>query len=444
MPYAKMDTNTVTKLTWIAKKAYDKTVRFTSLVHHLNEEFLKDCYKQLKKGKAAGVDGRTVESYTDEEIVGAIEQIVEAMKKRKYQPQPVRRVYIDKSNGEKRPLGIPTVIDKVVQLAVTRILEAVYEPVFLPVSFGYRPARDAHECLKEINHMVMGRKVNWIIEADIRGFFDHVDHNWMMECLDQRITDPNFKYLIHKFLKSGIMEEGKYQATDKGTPQGGIISPMLANIYLHYLLDNWFEKVVKKQVSGYVQLMRYADDFIIGVQHPHEAQAILKELEIRLAKFGLTLAGNKTRIIEFGRFAEENRKKRGEGKPETFDFLGFTHYCAQTRDGRFQVRVQTSSRRMVKASSAIHTWLKTIRSSITTKRIWEAVRSKLTGHYNYYGVSGNFESINTFYRTTKQLVFKWVNRRNRKRYYNWERFERYLSLYPLPKPKLTYVIYNTW
>src|SRR3989344_7351491 len=246
-----METNTEDKLILIAKRAGEKPrLKFISLIHLMNAKYLKECYHLLKRRKASGVDLRTLESYTKEEMYQTLDEVVRLMKAKRYKPQPVRRVYIDKENGKKRSLGIPTVIDKVVQLGMTRILEAIYEQTFLPVSFGYRPERGAHEAIKEINHMLMGKKVNWVVEADIKGFFDHIDHGWMLRCLEERIKDPNFISLIKKFLKAGIME-GYYIPTNDGTPQGGIVSPMLANIYLHYALDLWFEKREKKALQGY-------------------------------------------------------------------------------------------------------------------------------------------------------------------------------------------------
>lgn len=434
---------TETKLALIAEKAKDKKLKFISLMHHINADYLKRSYKQLKRRKAAGVDGRTLESYTDEEIGQAIEETVELMKRKEYRPQPVRRVYIDKADGGKRPLGIPTVVDKLIQLACAKILERIYEPNFLDVSYGYRPNRDAHKCLQRVNHMIMGRRVNWIIDADIKGFFDNVDHKWMMECLSQRIKDPRFKSLIYKMLKAGVMEEGKIKETRKGTPQGGIISPILANIYLHYVLDLWLQ-AHKKKLAGYAQLVRYADDFLIGVQHCRDARELLKDIRKRLKKFGLELSEDKTNIKEFGRFAEENRRRRGEGKPETFDFLGFTHYCTRTKDGRFKVRVKTSRKKMNRAIMRMKGWLKKVRNSMKTQDIWRLIAVKLQGHYNYYGMSGNFESINRYYRKTLQLTYKWMNRRSRRRTWYMEGFYRYLASYPLPRPHLTHRIYNTY
>lgn len=439
-----METNTEDKLILIAKSAREKPkLKYISLMHLLNDKYLKDCYHLLKRGKAAGIDGRTLESYTESEMYQAIEDTIRLMKQKRYKPQPVRRVYIDKENGRKRSLGVPTVIDKVVQLGMTRILTAIYEPTFLPVSFGYRPKRDAHEAIKEINHMLMQRRVNWIVEADIKGFFDHINHEWMVRCIEERIKDPNFIQLIKKFLKSGIMEEG-YIPTKEGTPQGGIISPMLANIYLHYILDLWFEKVEKKQMQGYAQLVRYADDFLIGVQHKTEAERIKQDVSERLKVFGLELAEDKTKVLEFGRFAKQNTERRGEKKPDTFDFLGFTHYCTETKDGRFMVGVRTSSKRMKRALVILNSWLKRTKNLLTTETIWDRLSQKLTGHYNYYGISGNFAAINRYYQKTRRLTLKWMNRRSRKKSWNWGEFEQYLKTNPLPIPKLTYAIYNTW
>ena len=327
MPYSVMDKTTKAKLSLITKKAAEnRALKFTSLIHLLNdEEYLYQCFHELERGKAAGVDTRTKESYTEVEIKQEIADGIQAMKARKYRPQPVRRVYIPKSNGKMRPLGIPTVMDKVIQLAVTKILEPIFEPIFLKVSYGYRPNRNAHEALKAVNDMVMGQKVNWVVDADIKAFFDNVNHDWMTECLKQRIADPNFLMLIRRMLKAGVVTEGVRTDTEQGTPQGGIISPILANIYLHYVLDLWFEKELGPTLRGYAGMVRYADDFVIGCQYPEQTRKIVQSIKERFAKFGLTLAENKTRVIEFGRFAKERRRERGQGKPETFTFLGFTH-----------------------------------------------------------------------------------------------------------------------
>jgi RNA-directed DNA polymerase len=439
------DTNTVTKLVLIARRAEEaKAIQFTSLMHLFNKDYLLDCYRLLKKRKAAGVDRRTLESYTEQEMISEIEATIQKLKARTYKPQPVRRVYIDKENGKKRKLGIPTVMDKIVQIGTTRILTAIFDSAFLISSYGYRRSKDAHECIKEVNHMIMQQKVNYIIDADIKEFFDHIDHKMMIKCLKQRISDPGFVRLVWKFLKSGVMEQGVYQKTEEGAPQGGIISPVLANIYLHYVLDLWIEKRVKKKLNGHIKLIRYADDFVVGMQHRPEAETLVSETAQRLKTFGLQLSQEKTRIIEFGRFAEENRRKRGDGKPETFSFLGFTHYCSATRDGRFSVRVKTNRKRMKKATTVMSAFLKQERNKHKLKNLWSMLSLKLTGYYNYYGISGNFGEIQRYYKEVRRLTFKWVNRRSQRKSFDWEEFEKYLTSNPLPLPKLTYALYNTW
>ena len=433
------------KLTLIATKAREQPkLVFTSLMHLLTPEYLLDCFHELKKHKAPGVDTRTVESYDETEIQAALQNLVSELKSHRYRPQALRRVLIPKANGKTRPLGIPTVIDKTLQLAVAKILERLCEPLFLNLSYGFRSKRNAHEALKAVNHMVMGRQVNWIIDADIQGFFDNVNHDWMMKCLKQRISDPHMLSLIQRFLKAGVMTQGTIKATTQGTPQGGIVSPTLANIYLHYVLDLWFNVKERHEVHGYSQLIRYADDFVIGVQTKKDAQKVQEDMRKRLAKFGLTFAQDKTRILEFGRFAATNIVARGGSKPNTFDFLGFTHYCSKTHDGRFSLKVKTSRKKYAASLASMNVWLKTVRSILTLPDLWNILASKLRGHYQYYGVSGNFEGIRQFYDQTEQLTFKWTNRRSQKASWNWTMWREHLKKYPLPKPKLTYAFYNTW
>ena len=265
----------------------------------------------------------------------------------------------------------------------------------------------------------------------------------MIRCISERISDPNFKRLIIRFLKAGVMKDNLFKETEKGIPQGGIINPVLANIYLHYVLDLWYEKHEKKKLTGHTQLVRYADDFIIGVQQKNEARQILVDLAVRLKKFGLTLAAEKTGLKEFGRFAQENRQKKGKAKPETFDFLGFTHYCSQTRNGKFIVKQKTSKKKMKKALAAVYVWFKAVSNQKQLKEIWQILIMKIQGHYNYYGVQGNFVELKKYYRKTERLIFRLSNKRSQKRSWNWEEFGRYPLYYPLPRPKLTYAIYQT-
>lgn len=371
--------NTATKLDRIITKARrEPKTKFTYLKYLLNEEYLFSCYQELKPNKAAGVDGRTVESYTKDEIIGLIRETIAKMKKDQYIPQPIRRVWIPKENGKKRALGIPTVIDKIIQLGCGKIISGIWEPKFLPVSFGYRPGKDAHACLKEINHMIMSNPVNYIVEADIEGFFDHVNHNWMRKCLEEHIRDPRFNNLISQLLKAGVLEKQELTAVKEGTPQGGIISPILANVYLHYVLDLWFEKRAKRKSRGYVQLIRYADDFVIGCQSKEDAIELLKDIKERFSKFSLALSPEKTQIIEFGRFADDNRRRRGEKRAETFDFLGFTQYCDNTRDGRFSAKMKTSKKRMKRSQQNMHAYLKQNRSR-SVKELWGYDRIEAKG-----------------------------------------------------------------
>ena len=319
----------------------DSACKFTSLAHLLTADFLTECFRKLKKDKAPGVDGVTWRTY-EENLDENTEDLVTRLIAKQYRPQPVERAYIPKSNGERRPLGIPALEDKIVQLAIKKILEAISEVDFCDVSYGFRPNRSCHDALDMVDMIIMTIPVNSVVDMDITKFFDMVDHECMMECLKQRVADPSLLRIIARFLKAGVMEEGKYLETDKGTPQGGLLSPILANIYLHYALDLWFEKEVKKQLKGFAQLIRYADDFIVCFQYGSEARAFGKALRERLAKFGLTISEEKSRIIKFGRYACQQARNRGK-KSATFDFIGFTLYCDKTRNGKFKVGRKTSS-----------------------------------------------------------------------------------------------------
>lgn len=438
-----MENLTATKLILITKRSIDKPQeKFISLAHLLNAPYLITCFQELKKDKAAGIDGKRIEDYTEKTIIEEITEIVARMKAKKYRPKPVKRVYIRKTNNKHRPLGIPTIIDKTVQLGIKKILEAIFEPHFLDVSYGFRPKRNCHQALKAVYRMIMTKPANWIIDVDIKEFFDSVDHHWLIECLNQRIGDPNFRSIIIKFLKAGIIEEGKHYQSEKGTSQGAILSPILANIYLHYVLDLWFEKVEKKRIKGYTEIIRYADDFIIGAQTKQEAKQILWDLKERLKKFNLKLS--KVRIIEFGRYAQENSQNRNKRKPDTFDFLGLTHYCTKSRKGNFLVRAKTSHKRMRKKLKELNQWLKAIRNLLKIKDIWKILKAKIIGHYNYYGISGNRRSIQEYYYQAKRLTFKWMNRRSQKQSFSWPEFTEYLERHPLPRPALVYNLYDIW
>lgn len=430
-------TATETKLERITKVAQENLhYKFTSLASLLEEEYLAHCFSELKRNKASGVDGVSVEAY-GEKLAENLHGLVERMKRMQYRPQAVRRVYIPKDNGGKRPLGIPAVEDKIVQMGMTKILEAIFEPQFLDCSYGFRRGRNCHTAIDRVDKVIMTKPINYIVDADIKGFFDTVDHKWMIECLKQRIADQNFLRLIVRFLKSGILEKESYRETEQGTPQGGILSPILSNIYLHYVLDLWVEKELKKECRGYLEEIRYADDFILCVQHKADGERALTALKERLAKFGLELSEEKTRLIEFGRHA-----RRQEAKPATFDFLGFVHYCDKTRRGYFKVGRRTSRKKYRQKMKAMMLWLKAVRNVLSLPEIWRLLKTKLIGHYRYYGISGNYPRIARYYYETIGCAFKWLNRRSQKRSFSWEQFRRYLEHYPLPKPKLYHNLYT--
>ena len=429
-----------TKLDLITKRATeDKSFKFTSLAHLLNEETLKESFYMLKRNRAPGVDEVTYGEY-EKYLTTNVQKLVKRMKAQKYYPQPVRRVHIPKDGGKTRPLGIPVLEDKIVQMGITRILNAIFEPNFLGCSYGFREGRSCHQALKRLDNTIMTKPVNHVIDADIRGFFDNVDHDWLMRMLKEKIADKNFLRIIKRLLKAGVMEEGVLEPTEAGTPQGGLCSPILSNIYLHYVLDLWFEKIIKGNMRGYMELVRYCDDFVIVVQYKEEAEKVLSLLEGRLNKFSLDLSKEKTSIIEFGRYARTNAQRKGK-KPASFDFLGFTHFCDKSRKGNFKVGRKTRKKKFNEKLKEMNSWLKLIRSMVEIEEWWKVLAAKLRGHYEYYGISGNYDSIMAFYIRTCKMTYKWINRRSQKRSMNWEQFGAYLKRYPLPKPEIKHNLY---
>ncbi|CEI82092.1 Group II intron-encoded protein LtrA [Oceanobacillus oncorhynchi] len=431
-----------TELRRIAELAKEnKDMVFTSLAHLLNEENPKQCHKELPNKKATGINEVTKEEYganLDENI----NNLVSRMKGKKYRPVPVRRTYIDKpGTKKKRPLGIPEHEDKIVQRGIAKILNAIYENDFLDSSFGFRPQRNCHDALKTLNVYIEKRYTSYVVDVDIKGFFDNVDHKWMMTFLEHRINDPSFLRIIGRFLKGGYMEEGKYYRTESGAPQGGIISPIVGNIYLHYVLDSWFEKKIRKESRGQTYMVRYADDFVCCFQYKSDAEAFYHKLRKRLNKFHLEMAEEKTSIIPFGRFAEEDCKRKKKGKPPTFDFLGFTHYCSRSRNGRFRVKRKSSSKK-VKAKLKRHKeWLQKHRT-MDIRLIMGRINLALQGYYNYYCITDNIYEVRNFYDKVKQLLFKWMNRRSQKKSFSWEKFRLFLQKYPLISPEIRVNIYS--
>ena len=418
----------------------DPKCKFISLAHLLTEDFLKECFRELKRDKASGIDGVTVQEYgvnLEENLKG----LVERLKAKRYRPQPVRRVYVPKPDGSKRGMGIPTVEDKIVQMGIKKILGAIFEVDFMDVSFGFRPNRSCHGALDVLDKTIMTRPVNYVVDMDIEKFFDTIDHGWLMRCLRERIRDTSLLRLIGRFLKAGVMEEGKYTEVDRGTPQGGIISPILANIYLHYILDLWFEKVVKKQFKGYAQLIRYGDDFIVCFQSGNEARTFEEQLGQRLDKFGLRIAEGKSRVIGFGRYEWEKAQQEGK-RVASFDFLGFTHYCDKTRRGKFKLGRKTNSKRFRQKLKAMNQWLRSVRNQVKLAKWWKVLGLKLVGHYRYYGMSGNFSALRKFSRETSKLAYKWINRRSQKKSFTFAQYCKFKKYNPLPEPKIYHLTYT--
>lgn len=431
------------KLNLITEKARrDKRLKFTSLIHHFNEENLAQCYRELKRDKASGVDGVTVQGY-GEHLEENIRRLVETLKTKQYRAQPVRRVYIPKAGkaDEKRGLGIPTVEDKLVQLMLKKILEAIYETDFEEFSYGFRPNRSCLAAVDRLDKEVMTKPINYVVEVDVRKFFDTVSHYWLQRCLEERVNDANLLWLVRRILKAGVMEEGHYQASDLGTPQGGVVSPLLANIYLHYVLDIWFVKQFKPKAKGYMQMIRYCDDFVVCCESEQDAKTFLTELVERFSKFGLTVSPEKTKIVKIGRAAWQRWKKTGE-KPGSFNFLGFTHYCVTSRAGKFMMGHKTSKENLKRKLKEVQEWVKKVRNLKKLKEWWPTVKAKLIGHYNYFGISGNCRCLNQFYYGVTNIVFKWINRRSQRKSMTWEKFLQYLQWNPLPAPRICHSLYT--
>lgn len=429
--------NELLRIQYNIAKANVTDRKVQNLASYLNAETLKAIHKTMKSGKASGIDKVTKEEY-ELKLEENLENLVKRMKSGSYRPNPTRRVYIPKeTKGKMRPLGISCYEDKLVENAIAQILEQIYEPKFYNESFGFRPNRNCHMAVREIIEMVQYRKTNYVVEADIRGFFDNVSHEWLMKMLAHDIADKKFLEIIEKFLKAGIMENGKYLDSEQGTPQGNGASPVLVNIYLHYVLDNWFDVIVKRQCEGECYLIRYADDFVCCFQNKREAEVFRQRLEERFKKYGLELAEEKTKILEFGRFARKNRERRGERKPDSFDFLGFTFYCGM--DGKkqfFRCRVKTSKKKLRSKIKQMKEWIKDHRTMLL-ELIFKTVNAKLRGHYQYYGVTDNTREVKNYLTQTKRLLFKWLNRRSQRRSYTFDTFYNgLLKTFPLLEPSI--------
>ena len=387
--------------------------RLCSLIHRVNAVALMGAHDTQKAYKASGVDGVTKDTY-GQNLIGNVVKLVERMKTFDYMPQPVRRTYIPKANGKLRPLGIPAYEDRLVQRVMADILTEVYEPRFLDCSYGFRPKRSAHDVVRYIDHSVMRGQVNFVLEADIKGFFDNVDQAWLLKFLEHDIADRNFIRYIVRFLKAGIMEDARQFESDKGTPQGGLISPILANVYLHYALDLWVEKRVKRQCRGEVHYARYADDFILLFQYEAEAKQVMELLKERLLKFGLEVAPDKTRILPFGRRCRTR---------DNFDFLGFTFFNGKSRKGFYMIGIKSSAKKLKAKRQAVREWLRKRLTSPMGQTL-ATLNRKLIGHYNYYGVNGNYRAVRAFWWYVKRRFFWTLRRRSQKHKISMGKFQK--------------------
>ena len=426
-----------TNLSRIGEKArQDRRLVFTSVYHHVTDvDNLRACYEALPADRAVGVDGVTKEQY-GENLEENLQALSERLKRMGYRPQPKRRSYIPKPGSEKgRPLGISCFEDKLVELALKRVLEPIYEPLFETSSHGYRPGCSQHGCLDELGRTIQQKRVNQVVEADIKSFFDKVNHEWMLTFLRQRIGDPRIIRLIARMLKGGILEEGLVKAPEEGTPQGSILSPLLSNIYLHYVLDLWFSRVVGPRCRGEAYYFRFADDFVACFQYPDDAHRFMGQLSERLERFGLKLAMEKTRCIEFGRFARGDAYRRGE-KPQEFTFLGFTHYCGKTKNGHFKIKRRTSRKTLGRSLREFSEWARRARHKLRKGELLRRAKARVQGHLNYYAITDNAQRCETYVYRATRILHKWLNRKSQRKAYTWAQFNQALAWVGWPRVRI--------
>ena len=429
MQIRQADKHMQTSLRGIAKRAKeDPKHRFGNLYSLLNEKSLTWCFPQLNRKAAPGVDAVDWTAF-EANLKENVSHLATVLQEKRYKAKLVRRRYIPKAGGKQRPLGIPVIGDKLVQTAVAQILSAIYEQDFLSCSHGYRRGKGPQRAALELSQRLHRGRFSWVVDADIKGFFDHIDHEWLLKMLEQRINDRAFLGLIRKWLRAGILEEdGRVIYPVTGTPQGGVVSAVLANIYLHYALDLWFEKVVKPRCNGDVMLMRFADDFICCFQYREDERRFSKVLGKRLGKFALELSSEKTQVIRITRFETENNN--------SFTFLGFEFRWGLSRTGKPLMMMRTSKKKFRAALAAILSWIRKERSRLDTGALLIKLGQKLQGHWNYYGVRGSYEMLNEFYRQACHVVFKWLNRRTQKKSCNWAGFLEMLSYFKVPRPRI--------
>jgi RNA-directed DNA polymerase len=421
------------RLAELAKE--DKERKFFSIAHLLTPDVLGQAFESLRKDASAGVDGVTYAEY-EKDAWENIKKLQGRLVNKQYRAQPLRRAYIPKEDGRQRPISIPSLEDKVVQRATVELLNAIYEQDFLECSKGFRPGRGAQEALDEVGRIICQRPISTVLEADICGYFDAIVRSLLMEMVEKRVSDGSILRLIGKWINVGVIDDGRLLVTETGTGQGQVISPLLANIYLHYVLDEWFEQVVKPRLKGEAYEIRYADDFILCFQYREDAEKVLDVLAKRFAKYGLTLHPEKTRLIEFGRQALTKSEKTGGPKPATFDFLGFTHICKRSRRGKFTIHVRTMRKRLKRSLKRVAEWCREHRHDPVEAQ-QQALNRKLQGHYQYYGRPTNLRSLWEYFRSVRRIWKKWLNRRTRGKTLNWDAFGHLLERHPLLRPRIT-------
>lgn len=411
--------------------------RYTSLMGMLfNEAGLTESFHRQPSDKAVGVDGVGKVDY-GLSLVANVADLSARLRRMGYRPKPARRVYIPKTNGGKRPLGIPSFEDRIVQDRLSRILQMIWEPEFRECSYGFRPNKSAHQALSRLNHIIVHERTQWVVEADIKGFFDRVHHQHLMRFVEHRIGDSTLLRVIQRFLKAGILEDGMFYASDEGTPQGGLVSPVLANIYLHYVLDLWFEQRFAKGCQGKAFLVRYADDFVGCFEFEADARGFEQALKERLAQFALEVEPTKTALLRFGDLAPALCQREGDRRPRTFNFLGFTHYLALKR-GRAKLGRKTQRERVTKNLKALGARLKVLRME-GTRAMQDYIRLHLRGYIQYFGVSGNSRSVRTYVFHVEQLLFKWINRRSQRRSFNWPQYHDWIRSW-FPRPRIVHAL----
>jgi len=413
----------------------DPGCKFCSIAHFLTPEALEEAFYSLRKDASAGVDNVRYRDY-EEQARRKVQELHERLKNKTYRAQPLRRIYIPKEDGKTRPISIPALEDKIVQKAAVVLLSAIYEQDFLDCSYGFRPGRGAQQALDEVGRVICREPTSVVLELDIASYFDSIVREHLMEMIERRISDASVLRLIRKWINVGVIDDGRLLVSETGTGQGQIVSPLLANVYLHFVLDEWFERDVKPRLRGKASEIRYADDAVMCFQYREDAERVLQVLPKRFARYGLSLHPEKTRLVEFGRTAQASAIRAGT-KPETFDFLGLTHKCALSRRGKFTVHVKTMKKRLRRSLKAVNEWCRTHRHDDVNKQ-QAVLNSKLRGHYQYYGRPTNYHSLWQFYRTVRRTWKKWLERRTRGQPLSWERYEQILRRHPLLRPQITH------